>query len=99
MKTNIFKIRSKFLHLEISSFLQKKTLLKIIKYSNKLQKYTDITLEDYEIYSIIHQKSNKNPSLPIKIFLKVMKMMMRILKKKVKIVQKKMKKNKKVIKV
>lgn len=67
MKTNIFKIRSKFLHLEISSFLQKKTLLKIIKYSNKLQKYTDITLEDYEIYSIIHQKSNKNPSLPIKI--------------------------------
>lgn len=67
MKTNIFKIRSKFIHLEISSFIQKKTLLKIIKYSNKLQKYTDITLEDYEVYSIIHQKSNKNPSLPIKI--------------------------------
>ena len=67
MKTNIFKIRSKYLHLEISSFLQKITLLQIIKYSNKLQKYTDITLEDYVVYSIINQKPNKNPSLPIKI--------------------------------
>ena len=67
MKTNIFKIRSKYLHLEISSYLQKITLLQIIKYSNKLQKYTDITLEDYVVYSIINQKPNKNPSLPIKI--------------------------------
>ena len=63
MYTSIFKIRSKFLHLEISSYLEKLSLLKIIKYSKKLQNFTDITLEDYEVYSIIQKNTLRKISL------------------------------------
>ena len=63
MNTSIFKIRSKFLHLEISSYLEKLSLLKIIKYSKKLQNFTDITLEDYEVYSIIQKNTLRKISL------------------------------------
>ena len=68
MNTSIFKIRSKFLHLEICSYLEKLSLLKIIKYSKKLQNFTDITLEDYEIYSIIQKNTlRKEKTLPGKL--------------------------------
>ena len=52
MPISIFSIKSKFVHLAISSFLPKLKLLKIAKNSKRLQSLTDISIEDYEIYSL-----------------------------------------------
>lgn len=52
MPISIFSIKSKFVHLAISSFLPKLKLLKIAKKSKRLQSLTDISIEDYEIYSL-----------------------------------------------
>ena len=63
LSTSIFNIKSKFIFLEISSFITKKRLLKLSLRSKKFQYYTNITIEDYEVYNILQKNEYKNINL------------------------------------
>ena len=63
---SIFDIKSNFIHLEISKYIPKLKLLKIIKYSKKLQKILNITIENYELFNIIINNKYKNIDLTSK---------------------------------
>ena len=63
---SIFDIKSNFIHLEISKYIPKLKLLKIIKYSKKLQKILNITIENYELFNIIINNKYKNLNLTSK---------------------------------
>lgn len=56
---SLFSIKSKFIHLSITSFLPKLLHLKIAKHSKKLQSLTDLSIEDYEVYHLQFQKNQK----------------------------------------
>lgn len=59
-KPLINMISSKYVHCILKSYIPKRTLLQIVKYSKALQSIYNLSIEDYEIFSLPLKKSNKN---------------------------------------
>lgn len=59
-KPLINMIASKYVHSLLKTYIPKRTLLQIVRYSKRLQSVYNVSIEDYEIFNLPLKKNNKN---------------------------------------